>query len=707
MATKSKNIGHNPFVKAGAVFLIMISVTAFAVSLMYMEENQLELYAPKEESFFDSYGYEQVVRGKINPLEKLIYEYKSRENVLSGNTISAEELEEKIRREYNSSAARSVDTDSYEMSGLQRQELYERFQAEKGEEIRQSMIQMEIYQFESLLRKLNEEPGFYYYAHLEDSTFSNLENATLEAFQAFPVHFIRQGFEETVQPPFSGDGPVTYQITISSGKYNYHSEAQIFIGFTQDYFQEAIEHWTQAKAFSNTAIPLWAGCGLLTLVLMVYLTIFAGRKEKDAPIHLNYFDRIYLDVNAAVTVGIVSLCTAGAFVVIDDLFNTVWRYALAAGVFAVGVLYFLLYYQAVIKRIKDRSVFRHTLIVQVLYWLVKKFWNGMSRLLTGNAMRLKVVLAVLGILVLTAVSVVFFPITILLILAILYAVVKITDEYADVKRAAEEIKKGNMDYEIELKQKYVFKPLAEDINSLKNGLENAVNDMLKSEKMKTELVTNVSHDIRTPLTSILNYSDLLKKEGAGSENAAKYAEIIYSKAQRLKVLTDDLFEVSKATSGTLTVQFEKIEVLSLIEQLLGEYDDRIQEHQLDFIVSKEAEKYYVQADGRHFSRVFENIFSNIFKYAMDGSRVYIDLKEQDGKTVIEVKNISKYPLNIDADTLMQRFTRGDSARSTEGSGLGLAIASSLMEIQKGELQLKIDGDLFKAIVKINPYREKE
>ena len=240
---------------------------------------------------------------------------------------------------------------------------------------------------------------------------------------------------------------------------------------------------------------------------------------------------------------------------------------------------------------------------------------------------------------------------------------------------------------------------------MKNGLENAVNDMLKSEKMKTELVTNVSHDIRTPLTSILNYSDLLRKEGVQSGNAEKYVDIIYGKAQRLKVLTDDLFEVSKATSGNLTVHLDKIEVFSLIEQMLGEHDDRIKEHHLDFIVSKDAEKYYVQADGRHFSRVFENIFSNIFKYALDHSRVYIDLKEREGKTMIEVKNISKYPLNIDADTLMQRFTRGDSARSTEGSGLGLAIASSLMKIQKGELRLKIDGDLFKVIIEIDSYRE--
>jgi histidine kinase len=707
LATKSKNIGHNPWVKAAAVFLVIVFVTAFGVSLMYMAENELMLYAPKEESFFDSYQYEHMVRDKVNLLEKLIYEYKSRDNVQNGGTVSSEDLEDKIRTEFNNSRSRFSEnfSDYDRLTEYQREELYEKFKADRSEEIRQSMIQVELFQFENILRRLNEKEGLYYYAHLGESTFSNTDDSNAETFRAMPVSFIRRGFEEVINPPFSDEEGVTYEIRISSGPYNYNSEAQIYLGFTEEYFSPFIAEWSEGKDFTDNIIPLWILCGVGTLLLLIYLTIFAGRREKNSPIHMNYFDRIYMDVNACLTAGIAALCIMAAYGLIFELTNAVWRYPAAAAVLAVGVLYFLMFYQTVVKRLKTHSVLRHTLIVQVLYWFVKKFWDMMNRLFTGNAARLKVVLLTLAVLVLTAVSVVFFPITILLIIGILYVIVKITDEYLDIKKATEEIREGNVDYEIDLKKKHLFKPLAEDINSMKNGLENAVNDMLKSEKMKTELVTNVSHDIRTPLTSILNYSDLLRKEGVQSGNAEKYVDIIYGKAQRLKVLTDDLFEVSKATSGNLTVHLDKIEVFSLIEQMLGEHDDRIKEHHLDFIVSKDAEKYYVQADGRHFSRVFENIFSNIFKYALDHSRVYIDLKEREGKTMIEVKNISKYPLNIDADTLMQRFTRGDSARSTEGSGLGLAIASSLMKIQKGELRLKIDGDLFKVIIEIDSYRE--
>ncbi len=218
--------------------------------------------------------------------------------------------------------------------------------------------------------------------------------------------------------------------------------------------------------------------------------------------------------------------------------------------------------------------------------------------------------------------------------------------------------------------------------------------------MKAELITNVSHDLKTPLTSIITYVDLLKNEGLQSENAGKYLGIIDSKSQRLKSLTEDLFEAAKATSGNIAVNFEKLNVASLISQGLGELSDKIETSGLIFRTNFPAENVYVNADGRLLWRVIENLLSNVFKYALPNSRVYIDVIQTDETVKIVVKNISAYELNVNADELMERFKRGDASRHSEGSGLGLSIAKSLTELQNGSFTLNIDGDLFKATIEL-------
>lgn len=244
-----------------------------------------------------------------------------------------------------------------------------------------------------------------------------------------------------------------------------------------------------------------------------------------------------------------------------------------------------------------------------------------------------------------------------------------------------------------------FARLAADINSITEGLNKAVDNEIKSERLKNELITNVSHDIRTPLTSIITYVDLLKNE-KDQTRAAEYIEIIEQKSQRLKVLTEDLFEATKAASGNIPVNFEKIDLVSLITQGLGEFDDKIQASALDFKISSH-DKVFIYADGKLFWRAIENLLLNIFKYALAGSRVYINIIDSGPVVILTIKNISAYELNISADELMERFKRGDESRSSQGSGLGLSIAKSLIEIQKGCFNIEIDGDLFKAIIQIN------
>ena len=225
-----------------------------------------------------------------------------------------------------------------------------------------------------------------------------------------------------------------------------------------------------------------------------------------------------------------------------------------------------------------------------------------------------------------------------------------------------------------------------------------MDERLKSERMKAELITNVSHDLKTPLTSIINYVDLLKKEDIQGEKAREYIEVLDRKSQRLKKLTEDLVEASKASTGTLTVNPERLGVTQLVTQALGEYSEKLSAAGLTVVSTLTEEEVYVQADGRHFWRILDNLMGNCVKYAMPGTRIYLDLVAWDGYVTLSLKNISAGQLNIPAEQLMERFVRGDESRTTEGSGLGLSIARSLTELQGGLFRLEVDGDLFKAVV---------
>ena len=218
---------------------------------------------------------------------------------------------------------------------------------------------------------------------------------------------------------------------------------------------------------------------------------------------------------------------------------------------------------------------------------------------------------------------------------------------------------------------------------------------MKSERLKAELITNVSHDIKTPLTSIINYSDLLKKEKIDNEKANEYIEIIYSKSQRLKRLTEDLIEASKIQTGNVSLKKEKINVIELIRQAVGEFEDKFSKKRLNTIIDCKQNEIFIFADSRYMYRIIENLFSNISKYALENSRVYIDIGVFGDDVNIAIKNISKDKLNISADELMQRFVRGESSRTTEGSGLGISIAQNLTTLQDGKFDLVLDGDLFK------------
>lgn len=277
---------------------------------------------------------------------------------------------------------------------------------------------------------------------------------------------------------------------------------------------------------------------------------------------------------------------------------------------------------------------------------------------------------------------------------------KFVGSFNKIVLGAHKISQGNLNYQIEGSSIAVLDVLAKDINNMRSGLGNAIQNEVKSERMKTELITNVSHDLKTPLTSIINYVDLIKKGDFSKEEIEDYIKIIDRKSQRLKVLIDDLFEASSAASGEMELNIEKLDIVALLKQSIAEFEEKIKISRLDFRINMPNEKVYVMVDGKRTWRIFENQISNILKYSLDNTRVYINLEEREDRIIIIFKNISAYEIDFNEDEITERFKRGDQSRHTEGSGLGLAISKGLTELQDGIFKIKVDGDLFKVEIQL-------
>ena len=289
-----------------------------------------------------------------------------------------------------------------------------------------------------------------------------------------------------------------------------------------------------------------------------------------------------------------------------------------------------------------------------------------------------------------------------IVILYVYYLIKKLAYLSYIMEGTERIKGGDIHYKLDIIGDDNFSNLAENINNIGDGLDKAIYNQLKSERLKSELITNVSHDLKTPLTSIINYIELIKKEeDIKPEHIKDYVKVLDSKSKRLKVLIEDLFEASKASSGNLELNMEKIDITQLLRQAIGEMEEKLSKANLDLKLRVPEEKTYIMADGKKLYRVLENLLSNISKYSLDNTRVYIDIIEENDKVKLTMKNISSYELNFDPEEIMERFKRADESRNTEGSGLGLAIARDLVNAQGGRFEIDIDGDLFKSVVEFN------
>lgn len=495
---------------------------------------------------------------------------------------------------------------------------------------------------------------------------------------------------------------------------------------TEDSVSDYVQHLVNWE--NNFLVDVvTAGVAALVLLLsLIWLMNAAGHAKGQEGIHLCTLARCPQDVMLCLSAGASVAIVYGAmvlwatsdipsrFFLLEQGYELEWQLALSAvcGILTLAGLSLLPLVLGVTVQLKDRSLLRRTLIAHILLlcWRVLRLlFRGVVRLVraipsTWQSVELYVVFCASALILAYIncggygeIRTVAGWLLVGLLLLGLWWTVRRQSGWLRVQKGGEVLASGDLSYQTDTTG--LPKDLrrhAEHMNTASQAMEQAVSERIKSDRFRTELITNVSHDLKTPLTSIINYVDLLKKLNLQDEMARAYLDVLDRKSQRLKTLTEDLVEASKASAGVLAANKERLDLGQLVHQAIGEYENRLERARLEVRVQAPKEPIFVMADGRHTWRILENLLSNCTKYAMPGTRVYVDLVKKDGFAAVSVKNISADPLNIPADELMERFVQGDESRSAEGSGLGLSIAQSLAKLQGAEFQLAVDGDLFKA-----------
>ena len=488
-----------------------------------------------------------------------------------------------------------------------------------------------------------------------------------------------------------------------------------------------IYHQAEQLYDNRNVIPVICCTGtILALLCFIFLLCSAGHKNGREGITPSAIHEIHLDVYTVVV-------AVGAFTGLYLAFgwigmnSSMINLIVLVVLFAAEVIWCTLYFMELAIRLKMGKWWQNTILYRVFRFFgrfCKRVFRGIVKLIRGIPMVWRTALLCLAVCVVeffglilfyndTGVLLFFWAIEKFILCGAITFVALMCKELPE---GSEALADGDLNYKLDTSHMVLsFKEHGENLNSIGEGISAAVEQRMKSEHLKTELITNVSHDIKTPLTSIINYADLIGKEvsgdakdtgdGTGTETAqereqhiSEYAEVLLRQSQKLKKLLDDLLEASKATTGNLEVHPEVCDVSVLLSQAVGEYEQRFSEKKLETIVKQPEETVKVMADGRHLWRVFDNLLNNIYKYAQAGSRVYLNVEHDGQNANIIFRNMSAYPLEMSPEELEERFTRGDRSRHMEGNGLGLSIAKSLTELQKGDMEIVTDGDLFKVVI---------
>lgn len=597
--------------------------------------------------------------------------------------------------------------------------------------------------------------GIYYYLAMDESfVYSNVE--TLDAMENMNYYRFSMMENGKVEQSHSSHLPdFVDEYALSHFVENAPGGAIFYIGF-----QRAESMWNAGLSdliCCDMEYPIYRDYTLAFLVIAIvsfvilmvqaiWLIRTTGRTYKgDKTVAMNFYDKLYTEIWVVLSFGIMIACCAHSYEIMVDALEYYGMLYLVVYVILAALSFgipFMMLTLSFARRIKGKNLWSQSLFVKLVCrcyrkWFkkgedsepeeiveakeltpfvaaLKNVWDRFAQAIYNvrGTRKLLVLFVLYMVASIEAVVVgmetqegmpfiIFLALQVAAFVIVLY-VIKDLDKLTD---GVEEITRGNLDSKVEINEKVsVFGDLAHGINHIGDGLKSAVETSLKDERMKTELITNVSHDLKTPLTSIINYIDLLKKENIPGEDAKHYIEVLDTKSQRLKQLTEDLVEAAKATSGNIELEMMPLTFDELMKQALGEFEDKYEKKNLTIIANYPKKPAVVMADGRRLYRIIENVLQNVYKYALEGTRVYADLETEEDVVTFTLKNVSAAPLNISADELMERFTRGDSSRTTEGSGLGLSIAKDLTRLQNGEFEIQLDGDLFKVIIRFPTHK---
>ncbi|MEG2625413.1 MAG: HAMP domain-containing sensor histidine kinase [Christensenella sp.] len=717
----AKTITSDKFVESADYLQSMNDYTASVTDAFYGyddAEKQIEL-RNYISTLRDSYANEigEVLNGANvgeNDYEKYVEKFKTEFSVLvaqSGQTeaeTSAGEVASANKGEPDSVAAEELPPlDEYAQTQINViNEKYAGLLTNAQSYVDEKYASMKSQAQENLRRNEN-----YYYAVEEngDIVYTNVLKSEKD-----PLLWI-QTLNANKAYPWNGAEPALYSAlpTTSGEQAAYDANTPktitgplVYVGMSNAFYEDSgLLYGKNYRGYLSviTSLIVWIAAFAAAFIWLMYT---AGRSSGTDDVKVSFMDAIYLDIGG-VALFVIALWLAVMFT--NERF---WMPGMVSALqvikisvyTGIGVALLLMWSMSISRRVKRQE--NHTLVGRIFRGFQSTYSRGSIRskgvgavvwfmiggmLMCFMTIGLGMIIGGTG----TFIGLVFTAIYLTAVLKYILGKAAALQEIAD---GVEHIKSGDLEYKMIKCGGAEFETIATGIEHIAEGLDAAVTREVKSERMKTELITNVSHDIKTPLTSILTYVDLLKHEGLTSANAPKYLEVLDMKSRRLKYLTDDLFEAAKASSGDMTVEMSKIELVQFMEQALGEMSDKIDASGLECISAAVQEKIYVYADGKLLWRVIGNVIDNAIKYAAEHSRVYIDFLRTDGNVCIVVKNMSRDPLNMSEEELMERFKRGDESRNTEGSGLGLSIARNFMQLMNGEFKVEIDGDLFKALI---------
>ncbi|OXS24557.1 MAG: hypothetical protein BI182_08065 [Acetobacterium sp. MES1] len=696
MATKLKTIWTDQKFKITCSFLTVVLVTISFGALFEAYWFNWD-YLANTNNYLESAELQNKVLTAYDHIDQVYNFYQSEENIRAGNAIDPAAMEAYkwdilAELDLNDPDEMGVSTESEMLTGPDFWEPY----ADELEAQKKQLINEGLFQYERLKKELEQTQGLSYVINSKGVTNSQPKDANPDDLLKRRVNFTyNKGAISSTLPKMDQFEPLDYAV---------EPDFQVIIGFDDAYIAEREVLYQAERQEFLWLMSIFVVSLILAAIGMLLSCISAGRKKDNEGVQLLPIDAFWIDAHFLLLLVVETLVVAAIVFFYDQNFPRVVMLML----FAVGAALGLNFLLSLVRILKDRRFGERLLFLK----LIKKGWGFIKnqfKKLAGyyndvmkgspTVKRLMFWAILLVILALSVQVPILGVCSFICIIYLLYLGGIKAKKYDGILEGLERIKNGEVDYKL-IGYDGALGELADGINAIGDGISLAVSEEVKSQRLKTELLTNVSHDIRTPLTSIITSIDLLKNGNLDPEAKQKYLEILENKAHRLKVLTDDLFEAAKASSGNIEVEFQAVDLEMLMTQGLGEMEEELGNSQLEFITQYPKDLFVVTADGRLLWRVIENLLFNILKYAQKESRVYIEFSKcaADKTGIVVFKNVSAQPLNISPEELMERFKRGDETRNSEGSGLGLAIAKDLMTIQQGELRLEIDGDLFKAAI---------